>query len=75
MVLTKVARKENAQAAEDKLEQIAVESNRNLRKALLMLEAGHVQNSLSGVSVPLTDWEQYVKQIASMMLEQQTPAA
>lgn len=55
---------------------IARESSRNLRRAILMLEACHVQRR-DGLSkdqpVQKTDWEIYISQIAADITREQTP--
>lgn len=55
---------------------IASESGRNLRRAILMLEACHVQRR-DGLSkdqpVQKTDWELYISQIAADITKEQTP--
>lgn len=76
-VLTAVARKENQTLHPELAHNIAVASQRNLRRALLILEASHVQNAsaLSNPSsaIQLTDWELYIKQLASDITREQSP--
>lgn len=57
---------------------IARESSRNVRRALLMLEASHVQHRESGGLVPdapiqKTDWELYIAQLAVDITKEQSP--
>jgi len=55
---------------------IARESSRNLRRALLMLEACHVQQRdgfTKEQTVQKTDWELYIRQIAAEITKEQTP--
>ena len=63
---------------------LARESNRNLRKALLMLEAAKVQsgNSNSNTAngaipenqyLPTADWEVYIRQLATDITKEQSP--
>jgi len=56
---------------------IASESSRNVRRALLMLEAAHVQKRDTGLKaddpVQKTDWELYIRQIATEITKEQTP--
>jgi len=55
---------------------IARESRRNLRRALLMLEACHVQqrDGLTADMAPqTTDWELYIRQLALDVTREQTP--
>lgn len=59
-VLAKVAERENVVVeAPETFNTIAQTSSRNLRKALLMLEAMYAQNEIisAGAQVPLADWE------------------
>lgn len=55
---------------------IARESSRNLRRAVLMLEACHVQKR-DGLTkdqpVQKTDWELYISQLAVEITREQTP--
>ncbi len=56
---------------------LARESDRNLRKAMLMLEAAKVQAGGSNIpedqALPTTDWELYVRQLASDITSEQSP--
>jgi replication factor C subunit 3/5 len=56
---------------------MARESSRNLRRALLMLEASHVQHRDSGLTGELpiqkTDWELYIAQLAMDITKEQSP--
>ena len=56
---------------------LAHESDRNLRKALLMLEAAKVQaggSELRGDQpLPTTDWELYIRQLAKDITKEQSP--
>lgn len=59
---------------------IARESDRNLRKALLMLEAAKVQSAGNGEIqenqyLPQADWEIYVRQLATDITKEQSPQA
>ncbi len=77
LVLQQVAKKESITLPEALAVNIARESHRNLRKALLMLEAAKVQaagRSLSDQQViPATDWELYIRQLASDITNEQSP--
>ena len=72
-----VARKESITLPDSLALKLAKESNRNLRKALLMLEAAKVQagNPVLGdnQSLPTTDWEIYVSQLARDITNEQSP--
>ena len=55
---------------------IARASSRNLRRAILMLEACHVQQRdglTSDQPVQMTDWELYIQQLAVEITREQTP--
>lgn len=75
-VLQKVASKESVTLPDQLARNIAAESSRNLRRALLMLEACHVQHR-DGLSadqvVQKTDWELYIRQLAVEISREQTP--
>uniref|UniRef100_A0A7S4V0A9 AAA+ ATPase domain-containing protein n=1 Tax=Ditylum brightwellii TaxID=49249 RepID=A0A7S4V0A9_9STRA len=79
-VLKKVSRKESITLPDELAVNIARESSRNMRRALLMLESCHVQrrdahgNSLSADQpVQKTDWELYISQLASEITREQSP--
>jgi replication factor C subunit 3/5 len=75
-ILQKVASKETTTLPDELAVNIARESNRNLRRGLLMLEAATVQNR-DGLTkdqpVQKTDWELYIGQLASEITKEQTP--
>lgn len=77
LVLTQVAKKENITLPEALAVNIARESNRNLRKALLMLEAAKVQAAGRALSdqqlLPSMDWELYIRQLATDITTEQSP--
>eukprot|EP00977_Amphora_coffeiformis_P002479 scaffold464_cov181-Amphora_coffeaeformis.AAC.17 len=76
-VLQTVARKQSLTLPEPLAITIARESSRNLRRALLMLEACHVQNRdgfQPNQPVQKTDWEIYLKQLAMDVTREQSPA-
>jgi len=55
---------------------IARESSRNVRRAILMLEAAHVQQRngfTADQMVQKTDWELYIRQLAIDITKEQTP--
>jgi replication factor C subunit 3/5 len=76
-VLHKVAKKESIHLPDALAVNIAQESNRNLRKALLMLEAAKVQAAGRALSdqqnIPATDWEVYIKELARDICLEQSP--
>jgi replication factor C subunit 3/5 len=86
-VLQNVVNKENLErVAPGVLEKIAGESKRNLRRALLMLEAVYAQKfaplgdadtsgRLDDAKITITppDWEVYVQQVADSIIAEQSP--
>ncbi len=76
-VLQNVAKKEFITLPPTLASTIARESNRNLRKALLMLEAAKVQAAGRALSdqqeIPATDWELYIRQLALDITNEQSP--
>lgn len=79
-VLKVVARKESISLPDELAINISRESNRNLRRALLMLESCHVTardespNALKATQpVPHTDWERYISQLAKEIVKEQSP--
>ena len=82
-ILQSVARKESITLSSELALTIAQSSNRNLRRAILMLESYHVQNrdcfaiqSASKAQLPpvqRTDWEIYITQLANDITKEQSP--
>lgn len=81
-VLHQVAEKEKITLSEDFSIRIARESSRNLRRAILMLECSRVQAgggatphtlTSQGQSIPKTDWEQYIAELAKNLIQEQSP--
>jgi replication factor C subunit 3/5 len=77
MVLKSVANREAVVLPDELAISIARESSRNLRRALLMFEACHVQTRDSGLTsdqpVQKTDWEIYIAKLAVEITKEQTP--
>jgi replication factor C subunit 3/5 len=75
-VLMTIANKESITLPHELAVNIANESSRNLRRGILMLEACHVQKR-DGLTkdqpVQKTDWELYIRQLASEITREQTP--
>ncbi|CAD5332861.1 unnamed protein product [Arabidopsis thaliana] len=74
-VLEFVAKKESLQLPQGFAARIAEKSNRSLRRAILSLETCRVQNyPFTGNQVisPM-DWEEYVAEIATDMMKEQSP--
>ncbi|MCO5576695.1 hypothetical protein L7F22_030510 [Adiantum nelumboides] len=74
-VLQHVAKKEGLQLPVAFAARIALSSNRNLRRAILSLEACKVHQYPFTEDQPVqsTDWEQYVVEIASDIVNEQSP--
>mmetsp|Transcript_38191 Transcript_38191/g.80074 ORF Transcript_38191/g.80074 Transcript_38191/m.80074 type:complete len:393 (-) Transcript_38191:243-1421(-) len=79
-VLKTVSRKENITLPDELAISIARSSNRNLRRALLMLESCHVTTRddsprvlQSNAPIPHADWERYIAQLASGIVREQSP--
>mmetsp|Transcript_15777 Transcript_15777/g.36531 ORF Transcript_15777/g.36531 Transcript_15777/m.36531 type:complete len:374 (-) Transcript_15777:123-1244(-) len=77
-ILKTVATREDLVLPNSVAIKLARESNRNLRKALLMLEAAKVQSAGNGVisenqNLPTADWEVYIKQLAVDITKEQSP--
>eukprot|EP00455_Lapot_gusevi_P055057 TRINITY_DN8922_c0_g1_i1.p1 TRINITY_DN8922_c0_g1~~TRINITY_DN8922_c0_g1_i1.p1 ORF type:complete len:355 (-),score=44.82 TRINITY_DN8922_c0_g1_i1:150-1214(-) len=74
-VLDGVARKEGIQLPERFAQKIAVESGRNLRRAILMLEASHVERYpfTDEQKVQLPDWQRFIQDMAAKILQEQSP--
>ena len=72
-----MANKESFTLPDELAIRIARESSRNLRRALLMLEASVVQHRGNGLDaqavVQKPDWEIYITQLASEITREQTP--
>ncbi|EGF82269.1 hypothetical protein BATDEDRAFT_16167 [Batrachochytrium dendrobatidis JAM81] len=76
-VLQNVAKEENFKLSSEFAQRIATESEGNLRKALLVLEAAKAQQYpfTNNQVLPKTDWEQHIHQIAHLILNQQNSKA
>lgn len=75
-VLKNVANKQAITLPDQLAVNIARESSRNVRRALLMLEAAHVQKRdglAADQTVQKTDWELYIRQLAVDITKEQTP--
>jgi replication factor C subunit 3/5 len=71
-----VAQKESIALPDELAVNIARESSRNLRRAVLMLESSHVQHRdglTADIPIPQTDWELYIHQLAMDITREQTP--
>lgn len=74
-VLDFIAKKEGLQFPQGFVARIAEKSNRNLRRAVLTFEACRVQQYpfTNNQAIPPMDWEQYVSEIASDIMKEQSP--
>ncbi|XP_050416209.1 replication factor C subunit 3 [Patella vulgata] len=74
-ILQNVCKKEGCNLPIELAKRIAVKSNRNLRRAILMCEACKVQqypfSADQNISEP--DWEIYLRETANMIVQQQSP--
>eukprot|EP00879_Flechtneria_rotunda_P030668 GHRR01033334.1.p1 GENE.GHRR01033334.1~~GHRR01033334.1.p1 ORF type:complete len:183 (+),score=45.93 GHRR01033334.1:322-870(+) len=71
-----IARKEGVTLPPPLASRVALTSQRNLRRALLMLEVAYVQQGpqlKEDTQVQPPDWELYTAEIANDMLQEQTP--
>ncbi|RKO87462.1 putative subunit of DNA replication factor C (RF-C) [Blyttiomyces helicus] len=78
-VLEKIAVKQGFDLPAPLARRIADFAGGNLRKAVLSLEALHVQNGnrsplTSDLEPTLTDWEVFIRDLATLILGEQTPA-
>ncbi|CAB0041263.1 unnamed protein product [Trichogramma brassicae] len=75
-ILTKVAKKEGHDLPDELAERIATTSERNLRRALLMLETCRVEQIPYTPDQKVTepDWQLYIKGIAALMVKEQSPS-
>jgi replication factor C subunit 3/5 len=80
-VLMQTAKKESITCPPEFAMKLSVQSDRNLRRALLMLEASRMQMNPTQQShlqpdqpIPLPDWELYITKLAREVLQEQTPS-
>ncbi|EQC26764.1 replication factor C subunit 3/5 [Saprolegnia diclina VS20] len=76
-VLQKVCVKENLTFCAPLAMEIAKKSERNLRRALLMLETCRVQTYpfMPDQPIPLPEWEEYIAGLAKDVLQEQSPGS
>ncbi|XP_055807270.1 replication factor C subunit 3 [Solanum dulcamara] len=74
-VLEFIAKKEGLQFPQGFATRIVEKSNRNLRRAVLTFETCRVQQYpfTNNQAIPPMDWEQYVSEIASDIMKEQSP--
>ena len=74
-LLVSVAKKENMNIDITSAMKISLHSERNIRKALLILESSKIQNPVTvNLTVNLPDWEIYINRMAREILQEQSPA-
>ncbi|OVA16426.1 AAA+ ATPase domain [Macleaya cordata] len=74
-VLEFIGKKEGLQVPPGFASRIASQSNRSLRRAILLFETCRVQQYpfTSSQVIPPMDWEQYISEIASDIMQEQSP--
>lgn len=75
-LLLTISNKEQLNCSPDLAASISLNSDRNIRRAILMLETVKTQNNLSvnDVQIILPDWELYIYRIAREILNEQSPS-
>jgi len=75
-VLQNVARKENLVLPPALAARIAASSGRNLRKAILMMEASKVERYpfVPDQQIRVADWERFIEELSQLIVEDQSPA-
>mmetsp|Transcript_10606 Transcript_10606/g.10680 ORF Transcript_10606/g.10680 Transcript_10606/m.10680 type:complete len:357 (+) Transcript_10606:60-1130(+) len=77
-VLITIAKKEKCPCPQELAMKISNASDRNIRRAILMLEVCKTQNQSSSLSIDtpvhLPDWEVYIMRIAREILQEQSPS-
>mmetsp|Transcript_29377 Transcript_29377/g.43562 ORF Transcript_29377/g.43562 Transcript_29377/m.43562 type:complete len:202 (-) Transcript_29377:21-626(-) len=74
-VLKIIGQKENTTIPDELAINVARESSRNMRRAVLMLETCKVQSGTLSAKQPIlkTDWEMYIAQLAQEITREQSP--
>ncbi|KAK9757828.1 hypothetical protein RND81_01G188800 [Saponaria officinalis] len=74
-VLEFIGKKEGLQLPSGFAARVAAKSNRSLRRAILLLETCRVQQYpfTTNQAIPPMDWEEYVCEIASNIMKEQSP--
>lgn len=75
-ILLRICKREGLAPQRELCLRIAEKSNRNLRRAILLLEACKVQSYpfTANQEISDMDWEVYLRETASMVISEQTPA-
>lgn len=74
-VLNMISQQENLTLPSILETRIVANCNRNLRRAIMILQSIYIQHSKlpPDASVPLPEWEKYLKEITTNVLEEQSP--
>jgi len=74
-VLKTIAKKEKVELPNELAMRIAHSSQRNMRRAILMMEACRVQQYpfVPNQTVPLSDWETFIAQLGMSIVQEQSP--
>eukprot|EP01035_Chromulina_nebulosa_P021070 gene21070-27300_t len=77
-LLLNISKKESCTCPQELAIKISIASERNVRRAVLMLETCRVQSGSNvlnaNLPVPLPDWELYIGKLAREILAEQTPS-
>jgi replication factor C subunit 3/5 len=78
-LLMHVAKRESCQCPLELAMKISLHSDRNVRRAVMMLEAARVQvapasQMVASQIVPLPDWEMYITKLSREIMAEQTPS-
>lgn len=80
LVMSKILTAQGLEAPDSLLNNIANNCDRNLRKAILLLETVHAKSPGNkqlidtGAQLPLPDWQTFIQQVGDSMLQEQSPA-
>jgi replication factor C subunit 3/5 len=74
-VLLKIAADERQNLTSLLLNRIVMNSNRNLRRAIMIMQSALIQHGKlsDDCQIPVPEWEKYVKEITANVLEEQSP--
>ena len=74
-VLLKIAAEERQNLTPLLLQRIVSSSNRNLRRAIMIMQTAFIQHGklADDCQIPVPEWEKYVREITTNVLEEQSP--
>ena len=74
-ILQYICREKNLKISQTFAKRVAESSDRNLRRAILILQSAYMHKYpfSDDLPIPKTDWEKVVSQISSFIVEQQSP--